>query len=40
MFLLSDHNLVSNEGDLIIFLSSKDIAEWNEITVKKKNEKK
>ena len=34
-FFLSDHNFISNEGNLKIFLGSKDIAEWNKIIMKK-----
>ena len=34
-FFLSDHNFISNDGNLKIFLRSKDIAEWNKIIMKK-----
>ena len=38
---LSDHNFISNEGNLInSFLGSKDIAEWNKIIIKKVKKKK
>ena len=35
VFFLSDHNFISNDGNLKIFLGSKDIAEWNKIIMKK-----
>ena len=34
---LSDHNFISNEWNSIIFLRSKDIAEWNKIKKMKNN---
>ena len=36
---MQSHNFISNEGNLIIFLSSKDIAEGNKIIVKKVKKK-
>ena len=35
LFFLSDHNFISNDGNLKFFLGSKDIAEWNKIIMKK-----